>query len=215
MLELIRQLLADNARLRAEIEELKRKNARSAAPFSKNKHKKNPKRPGRKAGQGIFRNRPAPPEEEYSGPLEDVPVKEIACPACGGELVETGTEVVTTTELPPAPKPEVKASRVHIHSCRECQRKVRGRHPGVAPDQFGATAHRLGARAQAAAAALHYGDGIPQCKVPGVLKSLTGLEVTRECTDASSDSTGHRPRPGGTAIPTTARPNQRAGDDQY
>ena len=179
MLELIRQLLADNARLRAEIEELKRKNARSAAPFSKNKHKKNPKRPGRKAGQGIFRNRPAPPEEEYSGPLEDVPVKEIACPACGGELVETGTEVVTTTELPPAPKPEVKASRVHIHSCRECQRKVRGRHPGVAPDQFGATAHRLGARAQAAAATLHYGDGIPQCKVPGVLKSLTGLEVTQ------------------------------------
>lgn len=179
LLELVRQLVADNARLRAEIEELKRKNARSAAPFSKNKRKKNPKRPGRKAGQGSFHNRPAPSEEHYTTPLEEVPVEEMECPACGGELVGTDTEIVTNTELPPAPKPEVKAYRVHIRSCRQCQRKVRGRHLEIAPDQFGATAHRLGPRAQAAAATLHYGDGIPQRKVPRVLKSLTGLEVTQ------------------------------------
>ena len=179
LLELVRQLIAEVARLRAEIEELKRNNARTAAPFSKNKHHKNPKRPGRKAGQGAFHNRPAPPEEQYSGPLEDVLVEDTACPACGGELVETATEVVTNTELPPAPKPEVKAYRIHIRSCSRCQRKVRARHPQVSPDQFGATAHRLGPRAQAAAATLHYGDGIPQRKVPGVLKSLTGLSVTQ------------------------------------
>lgn len=179
LLELVRQLIADNARLRAEIEELKRKNARSAAPFSKNKRKKNPKHPGRKAGQGVFRNRPAPSEESYTSPLEEVPVQESACPACGGELVGTDTEIVTNTELPPRPKPEVKAYRVHIRSCGQCQRKVRGRHPEIAPDQFGATAHRLGPRAQAAAATLHYGDGIPQRKVPRVLESLTGLQVTQ------------------------------------
>lgn len=56
---------------------------------------------------------------------------------------------------------------------------MRARHPAVAPDQFGATAHRLGPRAQAAAATLHYGDGLPQRKVPRVLKSLTGLAVTQ------------------------------------
>lgn len=179
LLELVRQLAADNARLRAEIEELKRKNARAAAPFSKNKRQKNPKRPGRKAGQGTFSNRTAPSEEQYSGPVEDVPVTETACPDCGGELGGEGQEIVTTTEIPPAPKPEVKAYRIHMRSCCRCQRKVRGRHPGVAPDQFGATAHRLGPRAQAAAAALHYGDGIPQRKVPRVLKSLTGLSVTQ------------------------------------
>ena len=172
-------MIAEIARLRAENEEIKRKNARSAAPFSKNKHKKNPKRPGRKAGQGTFRNRPAPPEEQYSGPLEDVPVEETACPECGGELVETGTEIVTNTELPPVPKPQVKAYRIHIRACSGCQRKLRGCHPEVSPDQFGATAHRLGPRAQSAAATLHYGDGIPQRKVPGVLKSLTGLSVTQ------------------------------------
>jgi transposase len=52
-------------------------------------------------------------------------------------------------------------------------------HPDVAPDQFGATAHRIGPRAQAAVHMLHYGDGIPQRKVPQVLKSLTGLSVTQ------------------------------------
>ena len=60
LLELIQQLLIEQARLRAENEELKRKQARSAAPFSKNQPKQNPKRPGRKAGQGTFRPRPAP-----------------------------------------------------------------------------------------------------------------------------------------------------------
>jgi transposase len=179
LLELVQQLIAENARLRAEIEELKRKNARSAAPFSKNKRKKNPKRPGRKAGQGTFSNRTAPSAEQYSGPIEDVPVAESTCPDCGGELSGEGEELVTNTELPPAPSPEVKAYRVHIRYCADCHRKVRGRHPQVAADQFGATAHRLGPRAQAAAAILHYGDGIPQRKVPRVLNSLTGLSVTQ------------------------------------
>jgi len=179
LLEVVRQLLADNERLRAEIEQLKRKNARSAAPFSKNKGKKDPKPAGRKPGQGEFRNRPAPSEEDYSGPPVDVPVSETLCPECGGDLIDDGEEIVTNTEIPPAPKPEVKAYRIRIRSCCKCRRKVRGQHREVAADQFGATAHRLGSRAQAAAHLLHYGDGIPQRKVPRVLQSLTGLVLTQ------------------------------------
>jgi transposase len=179
LLELVRQLFAENVRLRAEIEDLKRKNARSAAPFSKNKRKKHRNRPGRKPGQGPFSHRPAPSAEEYSGPVAEVPVSETTCPTCGGALTDDGSEIVTNTELPPTPKSEGKAYRIHIRSCERCKRKVRGRHPEVAPDQWGATAHRLGPRAQAAAATLHYGDGVPQRKVPGVLKSLTGVVVTQ------------------------------------
>jgi len=50
------QIILDQQRLieqlRAEIEQLKRKG--SAAPFSKGTHKPNPKRAGRKPGQGSF-----------------------------------------------------------------------------------------------------------------------------------------------------------------
>lgn len=186
LLELVSQLLAENERLCAEIEQLKRNNARSAAPFSKNKRKKNPKRPGRKPGQGPFKNRPAPPEEAYSAPPVDVPVSETNCPECGGDLGEETQEVVTNTEIPPGPAPQVKAYRIKIRTCCRCKRKVRGRHPEVAPDQYGATAHRLGARAQAAAHILHYGDGIPQCKVPSVLKTLTGLSLTQSAITQSA-----------------------------
>jgi transposase len=193
LLELVNQLIAqvetllsENAKLKAEIEQLKRDNARSAAPFSKNKRKKNPKRPGRKPGQGNFRNRTAPSEEDYSGPPIEAPVEESACPKCGGELGEETEEIVTITETPPHPQPEVKAYRVKSRTCCNCSHKVRGRHPDVAPDQFGATAHRLGSRAQALLQILRHKDDIPVCKVPGVLETTTGLRVTKSAITQST-----------------------------
>jgi transposase len=175
----LERLRAENAALRAEIERLKNQPPRSAAPFSKNQPKPFPKKPGRKPRQGRFRHRTAPTEADYSEPLIEVPVSLTVCPACGGALQAVGSEVVTNTELPPLPKPSVKAYRIQIHACRECQRPVRGQHAEVAPDQWGATAHRLGPRAQAAAQLLHYEDGLPQRKVPRVLARLTGLQVTQ------------------------------------
>src|SRR5262245_59566849 len=151
LLELVRQLIAENeqlqaenAQLRAEIEELKRKNARPAAPFSKNKRKKNPKRPGRKPGQGPFNNRPAPPEESYSAPPEGVPVTRTGCPECGGEPGEQPEDIVSNPESAPAPTADVKAYRVNSRACRRCQRKGRRRHAEIAPVQSRAKAHRLG-----------------------------------------------------------------------
>jgi hypothetical protein len=136
LIELVNQLIAQvealltaNAKLKAELEQLKRDKARAAAPFSKNKRKKNPKRPGRKPGQGIFRHRTAPSEADYSGPPVEVPVEEIACPKCGGEWGEETEEIVTVTEIPPQPKPEVKAYRIKSRACGNCFHKVRGRHP--------------------------------------------------------------------------------------
>ncbi|MBI3968638.1 MAG: hypothetical protein HY329_23635 [Chloroflexi bacterium] len=64
-------------------------------------------------------------------------------------------------------------------TCQECGRTFRGQHPNLAPDQYGATAHRLGPRVKAAAHALHYGLGLPQRQVPAVLRDLTGLTVTQ------------------------------------
>ncbi|MGH9766249.1 MAG: hypothetical protein ACREAB_02345 [Blastocatellia bacterium] len=53
----------------------------------------------------------APSAEEYSGPIEDVPVKETACPECGGKLIGDDVEVGANTEIPKTPKPEIKAYR--------------------------------------------------------------------------------------------------------
>ena len=175
----LERLRAENAALRAELERLKNQPPRSAAPFSKNKRKPSPKLPGRKPGKGRFRCRLAPAAADYSAPPVEVLVKQTCCPDCGGALQAVGSEIVTNTELPPTPNPIVKAYRIHLHRCVRCQRQVRGQHAEVAPDQWGATAHRLGPRAQAAAQLLYYEDGLPQRKVPRVLARLTGLQVTQ------------------------------------
>jgi hypothetical protein len=69
--------------------------------------------------------------------------------------------------------------RVAVCRCTVCGKQVRGQHPDVAPDQYGATAHRVGERAMAAAHGLHYGVGMPVRKVPVVLEVLTGVTLTQ------------------------------------
>ena len=57
--------------LRAEVEALKRSGKRQAAPFPKGMRKKDPGKPGRKPGQGLFKSRGAPEPETLSGPPID------------------------------------------------------------------------------------------------------------------------------------------------
>jgi hypothetical protein len=56
----IERLKNENQTLRSELEQQKRKNARQAAPFSKNTIKTNPKPSGRKKGEGEFTFKTAP-----------------------------------------------------------------------------------------------------------------------------------------------------------
>jgi transposase len=83
------------------------------------------------------------------------------------------------TDLVPLPRPRVTQYRVWVCRCTGCGRKVRGEHPDLAPDQYGATAHRVGPRVMAAAHALHYQIGIPVRQVPAVLELLTGTDLTQ------------------------------------
>ena len=83
------------------------------------------------------------------------------------------------TDLLPVPRPQVTAYRVQVCRCRSCGKQVRGRHPDIAPDQYGASAHRVGKRLMAAAHVLHYGVGVPVRKVPAVLRALTGVRVSQ------------------------------------
>ena len=177
--EQIAQLTALVEQLSRRVAELERGSKRQAAPFSKNQPKADPKPPGRRPGSGRFERRSAPQPESYSQPPLDVPVIETACPDCGGALVSEPSEIVTTTDAPWPPKPIITAYRVAIRRCRCCGRRVRGRHPEVAADQFGATAHRLGARVMATGHWLHYGIGVPVRRVPQILEQLCGIRLTQ------------------------------------
>jgi transposase len=182
LIELIRtqQRLIENqqrqiAELREEIEKLRREGKRQAAPFSKGKPVEDRKRPGRKPGQGPFLRRSAPLEEATETINAAAPE---CCPHCGGDLELGREEAATRTDLP-IPRPVITAYRVQVCRCRRCGKTVRGTAPGLAPDQSGATAHRIGAGVMAAAHMLHYGVGIPVRRVPAVLSALTGVSLTQ------------------------------------
>src|ERR687894_1554296 len=175
----VAQLATDNLELRVEVERLTRQSKRQATPFSKGTRTKHPTRPGRKPGQGTFSFRQAPSPEEITQLPVNVPVTRESCPRCGGKLIEQRVDLAYVTDLPPLPQPRVTQYRVWVCRCTVCGRQVRGQHPDLAPDQYGATAHRLGARVQATAHMLHYGLGIPVRKVPVVLNALTGVQLTQ------------------------------------
>ena len=134
------QLAAANERLSKQLAELQRAGKRQAAPFSKGRRTSSPKRPGRKPGQGMFSYRKLPSPDQVTEPIVEVTVPGDTCPGCGGRLEHEGVGVAYVTDIPPAPRPQVTAYRVQVCRCRSCGRPVRGRHPDVAPDQYGASA---------------------------------------------------------------------------
>lgn len=179
----IQELEALVLALKAENEHLRRGGKRQAAPFSKGERKPDPKKPGRKprsdsSGSGNFTNRAAPPVEDFSKPAVDVPVEQEVCPDCGGLLEPQESELVTVVDLPPVIKPVIRAYQVAVCRCADCGKSVRGSHPDVAPGQHGATAHRVGERAMAAAHTLHFGCGVPVCKVPRILQEICGIKIS-------------------------------------
>jgi transposase len=175
----VEELLAENAALKARLDQQARDAKRQAAPFSKGQRKAQPKRPGRKPGQGHFTFRTLPTPDQWTAPPIEVRLPEPVCPCCGEPLQEHRVEFAAVTDLPPRPEPVVQSYRVWVYRCPTCDTTVRAPHPDLAPDQFGATAHRIGPRVMAAAHATHYGLGVPVRKVPAVLRLYTGVRLTQ------------------------------------
>jgi transposase len=175
----VAQLSASLKALQAQNVQLQRRNQRQAAPFSKGTRRSQPKRLGRKPGSGTFSFRQAPKLDEITEPPVEVLVSQEACPGCGGRLAEERVDLAYITDLPPLPGPRITQYRVWVCRCTKCGQRVRGQHPDLAPDQYGATAHRVGQRVMAAAHTLHYQMGIPVRKVLAVLETRIGLKLTQ------------------------------------
>lgn len=165
---------AEIERLRKELEEALRRLKRQAAPFSRQKRKKNPKRPGRKSGAeyGKQENRPIPDRVD-----EAIPVPLPQQCQCGGLTLYDETRPQYQEDI--VRKTIVRRFDVEIGHCSCCGRRVQGRHPLQTSDALGAAQVQVGPEALSLAAHLNKEMGISHERVARVLELGYGFEVSR------------------------------------
>lgn len=172
----------------AALEEELRESKRAKAPFSKRKRLRSAKRPGRRAGRGIFvrRSEPEPgPEDRVEEIAVKLPPGEDRCPRCKVPLVK-GQEVATIEDTPERVPRVIKRFTVQTGHCPHCGFQARGQHPELSAGQSGANAHQLGPQIKALAFGLHYHDGMPLRRVPAVIERMTGIRMTQSALTQSA-----------------------------
>lgn len=161
--------------LQSKVEELERAGKRQAAPFMRRHWVEQPRRPGRKRGQGKFVQRELPQVHQ----IQETKMAELeGCPECGGELRDIHPHEQYVTDIPMV---EVKTTRFVTYSgyCRQCRKRVRSRHPEQTSQATGAAGVMIGPRAKALAADLKHRLGVSYGKVSEVLNDTFGLQVSR------------------------------------
>jgi transposase len=170
------RLRRENERLKEELEMARRRASRQAAPFSRGLPKARPKRPGRKPGAayGCRAHRLRPTRVDVS---HDVPLP-AQCPDCGGPVARRRIVSQYQEDLP-VQRPFIHEFRVAVGRCRQCHRRVQGRHPLQTSDALGAAAAQLGPHAVALAVILNKQCGLSVGRIVQLLRDRFGLTVTR------------------------------------
>jgi transposase len=172
----INQALRDRVQqLEADIAALKQAGKRQATPFARRTHVAEPKRPGRKAGQGTFAHR-LPPGPEQVKETKEGPL--TGCPECGGPLTDLKDHEQFVVDIPPV-QPVVTRYVTHSGYCAACRKRVRSHHPEQTSEATGAAGVVVGPRAKALATDLKHRLGASYGKVCEVINDAFGLEVTR------------------------------------
>jgi transposase len=171
----IERLKQETERLRRELEAALRASKRQAAPHSRGNPRAKPKRPGRKPGCGYGRQacRPIPArvDERIAVPLP------AHCPHCGGGVESESCETQYQEEI--VRRTIVRRFDIAMGRCRECQRRVQGRHPLQTSDAVGVGSVQLGPEALTLAAILNKQMGLSLGHTRQVLSYGYGLEVSR------------------------------------
>src|SRR5712692_8821633 len=168
-------LKQETERLRRELEAALRASKRQAAPHSRGNPKANPKRSGRKPGRRYGRQacRPIPKcvDEQIAVPLP------AHCPDCGGGVESESCEAQYQEEI--VRRTIVRRFDIAVGRCRECRRRVQGRHPLQTSDAVGVGRVQLGPEALTLAAILNKQMGLSLGHTRQVLSYGYGLEVSR------------------------------------
>jgi transposase len=179
--EVIEKLAKENERLRAEVERLRkaleealRRLKRQAAPFSKDRRKEDPKRPGRKVGleygSRAFRAAPGHIDEVISVPLPET------CD-CGWRIVHDDRRPQFQEEI--VRKTIVRRFDVEIGHCAGCGKRFQGHHPLQTSDALGAAKVQIGPEALSLAVHLNKQMGISHERVSEILGYGYGVKVSR------------------------------------
>jgi transposase len=175
------KLERERDRLRREIERLtqaleaaRRAGKRQAAPFSKGAPITPPRPPGRRSGRrhGCHGHRPPPTTIDE---IVDVPLP-TECPHCGGGVTETRVAIQIQEDLPIV-RPQVRRFDVHVGCCRQCGRRVQGRHPLQTTDALGAASTHVGPHAVALIVLLNKQLGLSHGKIAALLREWFGLHL--------------------------------------
>ena len=170
-------LQAENERLRRQLDEATRAGKRQAAPFAKGQPTGQPKKPGRKPGKDYgTKARRLPPTPGQINEVHEAPLPD-RCPDCAGPIDETHIAQQFQVEIPR--KPIHRQFNIHIGECRQCHRRVQGRHALQTSDALGAAAAQLGPDAQAAVVELNKQGGLSHGKVTRCLAGLFGISLSR------------------------------------
>ena len=160
--------------LQIQLGEARRAGKRQATPFARREHLTEPKRPGRRAGQGTFSHRAKPAPEEVDRTLE-APLP--CCPDCGGSLRDEKTHEQFEIDVPPV-RPIVTRYVTHSGYCANCKKRVRSRHPEQISTATGAAGVVVGPRSKALAADMKHRLGVPYAKICDHFDTALGLPVT-------------------------------------
>ena len=130
-------------RLRKELEAALRASKRQAAPHSRGEPKPHPKLPGRKPGRAYGRRACRPIPRRFDEQIGVALPKR--CPRCGGGVEFERHERQYQEEI--VRRTVVRRFDIAVGRCRECGRRVQGRHPLQTSEAVGVGSVQLGPEA--------------------------------------------------------------------
>jgi len=183
------------AELEAIIEKLTRGGKRQAAPFSKGLPKLNPKKPGRKPGDGYgtppaFRSMPEPTPADQ---VIEVPAPEV-CPGCGDASAAVVESIDEQVQRDIEVRTVVRRFKIKVCRCARCGKVRRGKHPLQTSTATGCCASQVGPLARSAMAFMNKTLGLSLGKIADLFGTLWKLEVTRGGVSHAIGSIGNKCR---------------------